>query len=153
MFKLYLNMWGFFGFFSWFICPKRHFFLTVMHSVQKFMKENKFEFPENSGHFYKKWVSKVRPRLAKRKNSMEIGIYSIFGELVHAQKQFAELPGHFVVKGEVIFYIFFLVTIQSHSPPSPLSKKNFQTRQYLMILQHVMCAYQYSWSGKLCTKG
>ena len=56
---------------------------------------------------------------------MEIGIYSIFGELVHAQKQFAELPGHFVVKGEVIFYIFFLMTIQSHSPPLPPLKKKF----------------------------
>ena len=144
MVKLYLNVF----FFSWFICPKRHFFLIVMHSVQKFMWENKFEFPENSRHFYEKWVFKVRPRLAKRKNSMEIGIYIIFGELVHAQKQFVELAGHFVVKGEVIFYIFF-----NDYPKSLPPKKFFQTRQYLMILQHVMCAYQNSWSGKLCTKG
>ena len=50
-----------------------------------------------------KWVSKVTPRLAKRKSSMEIEIYMIFKELVHAQKQFAELAGHFVVRGEVIF--------------------------------------------------
>ena len=79
---------------------------------------------------------------------MEIGIYIIFGELVHAQKQFVELAGHFVVKGEVIFYIFF-----NDYPKSLPPKKILQTRQYLMILQHVMCAYQNSWSGKLCTKG
>ena len=36
------------------------------------------------------------PRLAKRRNSMEIGIYMVFDELVHAQKQFVELAGHFV---------------------------------------------------------
>ena len=34
---------------------------------------------------------------------MEIEIYMIFKELVHAQKQFVELAGHFVVRGEVIF--------------------------------------------------
>ena len=27
---------------------------------------------------------------------MEIGIYMVFEELVHAQKQFVELAGHFV---------------------------------------------------------
>ena len=48
-------------------------------------------------------MSKVTPRLAKRKNFMEIGIYVIFDELVHAQKQFVELAGYFVVRGEVIF--------------------------------------------------
>ena len=80
---------------------------------------------------------------------MEIGIYIIFGELVHAEKQFGELAGHFVVKGEVKFYIFF----NDYPKSLPPQKKNFQTRQYIMILQHVMCAYQYSWSGKLCTKG
>ena len=66
---------------------------------------------------------------------MEIEIYMIFEELVHRQKQFVELAGRFVVRGEVIFlkYIYFL-NVQSHPP-----KKNFQTCQYLMILQHVMC--------------
>ena len=34
---------------------------------------------------------------------MEIGIYMLFDELVHAQKQFVELAGHFVVRGVVIF--------------------------------------------------
>ena len=48
-------------------------------------------------------MSKVTPRLAKMKNSVEIGTYMIFDELVHAQKQFAELAGYFVVRGEVIF--------------------------------------------------
>ena len=48
-------------------------------------------------------MSKVTSSLAKRRNSMEIGIYMIFDELVHAQKQFVELAGHFVVRGEVIF--------------------------------------------------
>ena len=43
------------------------------------------------------------PRLEKRKNSMEIGIYMIFEELVLTQKQFVELAGHFLVRGEVIF--------------------------------------------------
>ena len=38
----------------------------------------------------------VTSRLAKRRNSMEIGIYMVFDELVHAQKQFVELAGHFV---------------------------------------------------------
>ena len=52
---------------------------------------------------------------------MEIGIYIIFGELVHAQKQFVELAGHFVVKGEVIFYIFFNDYPKS-LPPKKFSK-------------------------------
>ena len=34
---------------------------------------------------------------------MEIGIYMLFDELVHTQKQFEELAGHFVVRSEVIF--------------------------------------------------
>ena len=48
---------------------------------------------------------------------MEIEIYMIFEELVHRQKQFVELAGRFVVRGEVIFlkYIYFL-NVQSHPP-------------------------------------
>ena len=34
---------------------------------------------------------------------METGIYMVFDQLVHAQKQFIELAGHFVVRGKVIF--------------------------------------------------
>ena len=52
-----------------------------------------------------KWVSKVTSRLAKKKSFMEIQMYIIFDELVNAQKQFVEFAVHFVVKGEVIFYI------------------------------------------------
>ena len=48
---------------------------------------NFYNIPEISAE---KWVSKVTPRLAKRENSMEIGIYMIFDELVYAQKQFVE---------------------------------------------------------------
>ena len=66
---------------------------------------------------------------------MEIEIYMIFEELVHRQKQFVELAGRFVVRGEVIFLnFFFFLNVQSNPP-----QKNFQTRRYLMILQHVMC--------------
>ena len=57
-------------------------------------------------------MSKVTPRLVKRKNLREIEIYMIFYELVHTQKQFVELAGHFVVRGEVMF-----LTVQSHPPP------------------------------------
>ena len=41
---------------------------------------------------------------------MEIGIYMLFEELVHAEKQFVELAGHFVVmlinadEGDHIFF-------------------------------------------------
>ena len=63
---------------------------------------------------------------------MEIRIYMTFDELVDAQKQFSELAGHFLLKGEVIFYIL----IQNILTP----KKNFQTCRYLIILQHVACA-------------
>ena len=64
-----------------------------------------------------KWVSKVTSRLAKRKNFMEIEIYMIFYELVHTQKQFVELAGHFVVRGEVMF-----LTVQSHPPQKKIPK-------------------------------
>ena len=67
------------------------FFLTVMHSVHV------------GKQIWISIVSKVTPRLAKRKSSMEIEIYMIFEELVHRQKQFVELAGRFVVRGEVIF--------------------------------------------------
>ena len=44
------------------------------------------------------------PQASEKEKSMEIEIYMIFMyELVHAQKQFLELVGHFVVRGEVIF--------------------------------------------------
>ena len=56
-------------------------------------------------------MSKVTSRLAKRKNFMDIEIYMIFYELVHTQKQFVELAGHFVVRGEVMF-----LTVQGHPP-------------------------------------
>ena len=65
---------------------------------------------------------------------MEIEIYMIFEELVHRQKQFVELAGRFVVRGEVILKFFFFLNVQSNPP-----QKNFQTRRYLRILQHVMC--------------
>ena len=45
-----------------------------------------------------KWVSKVCHRLAKRKNSTEIGIYMIFDQLVQAQKQFVAVSRSFCSK-------------------------------------------------------
>ena len=68
-----------------------------------------------------KWGSKDTPRLAKRKNSMEIGIYMIFDELSHAQKQFVELAGHFVVRGEVIFEKWYFFGCPK-SPRKEISK-------------------------------
>ena len=98
MFKLHLNVffhdlyaWNVFFFLQWCILYKNPCRKTNL---------NFYKIWEISTE---KWVSKVTPRLAKRKSFMEIEIYMIFKELVHAQKQFVELAGHFVVRGEVIF--------------------------------------------------
>ena len=99
IFKVNLNV-----LFSWFLCSKCHFFLTAIHILYKNPRRNtNLNFCKVREICAKKWVSKVTPRLAKRKNSMEIGIYMLFDELVHPQKQFEELAGHFVVRSEVIF--------------------------------------------------
>ena len=85
-------------------------------------------------------MSKVTPGPAKKKNFMEIRIYMTFDELVDAQKQFSELAGHFLVKGEVIFYILIqnILTVQSHPekkfPNLPIF--NYFTACYVCLSVH-----------------
>ena len=85
-------------------------------------------------------MSKVTPGPAKKKNFTEIRIYITFDELVDAQKQFSELAGHFLVKGEVIFYILIqnILTVQSHPekkfPNLPIF--NYFTACYVCLSVH-----------------
>ena len=90
-------------------------------------------------------MSKVTPGLAKKKNSIEIRIYMTFNELVDAQKQFSELAGHFLLKGEVIFYIpkQNILTVQSHPekkfPNLPIF--NYFTACYVCLIRYTYTTY------------
>ena len=86
-----------------------------------------------------KWVSKVYHRLAKRKNSTELGIYMMFDQLVHAQKQFVGVSRSLSSKrwGHILKIIIFF-WLPKVTPKNKLQTRRYLIR-YLMILQHVMC--------------
>ena len=130
MFKLYLNV-----FFSWFTCPKYLFFFLQSCILYKNPRR------KTNLNFYKireisteKWVSKVTPQASEiKKFHRNWNLNDIWRVSTRTKTVFRVSRSLCSQRWRILKITFFW-------PSKVTPKINFQTRRYLMILQHIMCA-------------